>query len=151
VIFVSQAPVVVVKYPPSSLCPSVPQDTVTRCGHHFFTTFLARNDFTGGTLDLDTIRSQFQSIPSLYHAAIAVGAIDLRCSLPPSVLHKRTTRLEALNSYRASIIEFQKEIQCKERTRSNGYLWTTFFLGLFEVGTLLCLDEAPTDKQIVDV
>ncbi len=121
------------EHPPPILCPNVRQDTISRFTNHFFTTFLVRNDFAGSSLDLDTIANEFQSTPSLYYAAIAVGAINLSCPNQSSIVHKGTARLEALKSYRASIIEFQKEIQSTGSTRSNPCLWTAFFLGLFEV------------------
>jgi hypothetical protein len=117
----------------------VPQDTISQFENHFFTTFLVRNDFAGVNLDFDTITSQFQSTPSLHHAAIAVGAINLA---PSSVIQKSTTRLGALNSYRASISEFQREIQSTKSKGSDECLWTTFFLGLFEVRTSFSFQEA---------
>jgi len=132
-VFVNQAPIVDIEQPPSTLWPNVPQDTISRFTNHFFTTFLVHNDFVGATLDLETIKSQFQSTPSFYHAAIAVGAIDLGCPHPSSIVRKGTSSLEALNAYRASIFEFQKEIQGTGSIESNACLWTTFFLGLFEV------------------
>jgi hypothetical protein len=134
-IFVNQAPVVDIEQPPSTLWPNVPQDTISRFANHFFTTFLVHNDFAGASLDLDAIKSQFQSTPSFYHAAIAVGALDLGSPHPSSIVRKGTSRLEALNAYRASIVEFQKEIQGTSSIESNACLWTTFFWGLFEVST----------------
>jgi len=111
----------------------VPHDTISQLTNHFFTTFLVQNDFAGLSLDLDTIKSQFQSTPSFYHAAIAVGAMDLGYPHATSIVPRGTARLEALKAYRVSIAEFQKEIGRTRSTESNACLWTTFFLGLFEV------------------
>jgi hypothetical protein len=126
----------------------VPQNTISRFANHFFTTFLVHNDFAGASLDFDTITCQFQSTPSLHHVAIAVGAINLA---PSSVIQKSTIRLEALNSYRASISEFQKEIQSTESKGSDECLWTTFFLGLFEVRTSFLLGKRLANSWSVNV
>ena len=131
--FINQAPSIDVQKTVVTLLPGVPQDTISRFTNHFFTTFLVKNDLAGVKLDLDTIITEFQSTPSFYHAAVAVGAIDLGNPLTSSVSQKGTSRLEALKAYRASIVEFQKEINCTGSRESNACLWTTFFLGLFEV------------------
>jgi hypothetical protein len=106
---------------------------MSRFTNHFFTTFLVNNNFAGASLDLDTIKSQFQSIPSFHYAAIAVGAINLGNLHPFSAVRKETARLEALKAYRVSVVEVQREIQGLASTEDNACLWTTFFLGLFEV------------------
>ena len=117
------------------------QNTASRSTNHFFAAFLLRNDFAGVSLDLDTITSQFQSTPSLYHASIAVGALDISNTFTYSTSEKKAARLEALTSYRASVINFQTEIQCTSIKQSDACLWTTFFLGLFEVSGpfILCI------------
>jgi len=106
---------------------------ISQFTNHFFTTFLVKNDFAGVKLDLETIITEFQSTPSFYHAAVAVGAIDLGYPLPSSLSPKGAAMLEAIKAYRASIVEFQKEINCTGSRESSAFLWTTFFLGLFEV------------------
>lgn len=100
---------------------------------HFFSGFLAANDF-GGSLDLDTVISQFQSSPSLYYASIAVGALDLSNKLPqvPAV-ERKDARVGALNAYRTSIVSVQKDLNNSDIRQSDASLWTTFFLGLFEL------------------
>ena len=148
-VFVHQTPVVQkfnglnvdIRHHNPALCSSPGQDTTSRFTNHFFTAFLVRNDFSGVSLDLDTIASQFQSTPSLYHATIAVGALDLGNASASFTSGKKAARLEALNSYRESVIKFQIEIQCTTIKQSDACLWTTFFLGLFEVSGpfILCI------------
>jgi len=103
---------------------------------NFFSVYLVRNDFTAGALNLDAIVSQFQKSSSLYHAVAAVGALDLVSttrSKPSPVEEKRAARLEALTSYRNSVTCFRTEIQDPSVKDNNACLWTTLFLGLFEV------------------
>ena len=116
-----------------SICSNVPQEKSSLFIKHFFSNFLVRNDF-GGNLDLDTIIGEFQKSPSLYHASIAVGALDLSYKLAlPSTSEKKGAELGALTAYRASVLDFQKDIGSKRIQQSEASLWTTFFLGLFEV------------------
>lgn len=148
-VFVRQTPVVQgfnglnieIQHHNPTLSSSPVQNTTSPFTNHFFTAFLLRNDFAGVSLDLDTITSQFQSTPSLYHASIAVGALDLGNTFTYSTSEKKAARLEALTSYRASVINFQTEIQCTSIKQSDACLWTTFFLGLFEVAgpSILCI------------
>ena len=116
-----------------SICSNVSQEKSSLFIKHFFSNFLVRNDF-GGNLDLDTIISEFQKSPSLYHASIAVGALDLSYKFAlPSMPEKKGAELGALTAYRTSVLDFQKDIGSKRIQQSDASLWTTFFLGLFEV------------------
>lgn len=109
---------------------STPQDQFIK---HFFSGFLARNDL-GGVLDLDTIVSGFQNSPSLYNVVVAIGASDRSTQHGPSTSKiERLSRPSALKAYRASVIQFQAEVQGKDFLQATSSLWTTFFLGLFEV------------------
>jgi hypothetical protein len=101
----------------------------------FFIVFIARNDFSGGDLDIDAIVSCFQP-SSLYHAALAIGALDLR-NISPSLSNRRVATARALASYQISITSFSSEIQSSNIGQSDEALWTTFFLGLFEVSNYL--------------
>lgn len=116
----------------------IPEDTSSQFIRHFFSVFIARNDFAVTTLDLDAIVSQFQTSPSLYHASIAVGALDLG---KKSADRRREATLAALKSYRTSLINFQREIQGTEIRRNDAGLWTTLFLGLFEVTITFSPDQ----------
>jgi hypothetical protein len=116
-----------------TICSNVPLDKSSIFTKHFFKTFLATNDF-GGTLDLDTIIGQFQKSPSLYHASIAVGALDLsKKGLLRSAVEVRDTKVGALTAYRTSVVDFQRDIESRAIQQNDASLWTTFFLGLFEV------------------
>jgi hypothetical protein len=126
----------------------VPEAQSSQFIQHFFSGFLGRNNFAAGTLDLDTIVCQFQSSPSLYHASIAIGALDLSRK---STEGRKPAILAALNSYRSSIASFQTEIQVREIRRQDAGLWTTLFLGLFEVPFFIHFCIAKTDLQSAHV
>lgn len=98
----------------------------------FFTVFITRNDFSGGDLDMNAIVSCFQHSSSLYHAALAIGALDLR-SISSSPSDRRVVTAIALISYQISITNFSLEIQSSDIGENDAALWTTFFLGLFEL------------------
>ena len=123
----------IIQTPPHRLCSKVPLDKSIQFVKHFFSAFLATNDF-GGELDLDTIIGQSQISSSLHHALIAVGALDLSKKRQfCRVVEVKSARLDALKAYRTSIIDFQTEIGSRELQKSAANLWTTLFLGLFEV------------------
>jgi hypothetical protein len=118
------------------LCPKVPEGSPDLFIKHFFSGFLARNDF-GGHLDLGTIISEFQRSPSMYHASIALGALDLSRmpmrNLPPE---RKNAAVGAFTAYNTSIAKLKAEILSNNTPRDVN-LWTPFFLGLFEVGNWL--------------
>lgn len=105
--------------------------------NHFFTSFIAKNDF-GTAIDVQTIISQFQSSSSLFQVSAAIGALDLSRK-SPSKYAKAT--FEALKSYRISVLEFQTEIQRNNFLKSDEGLWATLFLGLFEVCSIIRTHE----------
>jgi hypothetical protein len=118
-------------HPTPRICPKVREDNLSLFSNNFFSHFLVRNDF-GATLDLGTIISQFQKSPSLYHASIAVGALDMSRRLL-SHIKSKDAALSALTAYHTSITIFQTEIEGKNVCLNDINLWTTLFLGLFEV------------------
>jgi hypothetical protein len=125
---------VIAKPPAPVLCPRISQGSLSQFIHHFFSVFLAANDFAGGPLDLETITSQFQKSSSLYHAIIAIGALDTSGKLlSSSAIGRKSAKLEALTAYRTSITNFRAEIGDIHLALNYSCLWTTFFLGLFEV------------------
>lgn len=101
----------------------------------FFSVFIAKNDFAGGNLDMDAIVSCFQTSSSLYHCARAIGALDIR-NAASSATERREATMDALLSYRNSIANFRSEIQVQTIAENDSALWTSFFLGLFEVSEL---------------
>jgi hypothetical protein len=118
-------------HPTPRTCPKVREDNLSLFLNNFFSHFLVRNYF-GATLDLGTIISQFQKSPSLYHASIAVGALDMS-RRPLSHIKSKDAALSALTAYHTSITIFQTEIEGKNVCLNDINLWTTLFLGLFEV------------------
>ncbi|KAK0110175.1 hypothetical protein ONS95_002826 [Cadophora gregata] len=99
----------------------------------FFSVFIVRNDFSGGSLDMDAIVTNFQYSPSLYHAAVAVGALDASKHALPPAKERRVATVAALSSYKTSLVAFQEEIQRRDIRKNDAALWTTLFLGLFEL------------------
>ncbi|KAF7181001.1 hypothetical protein CNMCM7691_000130 [Aspergillus felis] len=77
--------------------------------------------------------SEFQRSPSMYHASIALGALDLsRKALLTIPLERRDAAVGALTAYHTSIGQLKTEIVSNSVPRDVS-LWTTFFLGLFEL------------------
>ena len=131
------------------LYPNVPLEKRDLFIGFFFSSFLANNDFSGSALDLSTITSQFQSSPSLYNACIAVGALGFGKKLP--IGESAASTVGALKAYRTSISSFQKEIDTDGFLHYEACLWTTFFLGIFEVCTPYTKIIFYTDFHAVDV
>jgi hypothetical protein len=118
--------------PIQNLYSTVPLEKPIVFAGHFFSEFLAANDFAGA-LDLNTIITQFQSSPSLYYASIAVGALDLSNKLLQAPTRERKdARVGALTAYRTSIASFRKDIINGEVKQNDSSLWSTLFLSLFE-------------------
>lgn len=70
----------------------------------------------------------------MYHASIALGALDLsRRPVPILPLERKDAAVGALTAYHTSIARLKTEIVSNNTPRDVN-LWTTFFLGLFEVG-----------------
>jgi hypothetical protein len=70
----------------------------------------------------------------MYHASIALGALDLsREMLLTTPLQKKDAVVGALTAYHISVAKLKTEIVSKSLPQEVN-LWTTFFLGLFEVG-----------------
>ncbi|GIJ92138.1 hypothetical protein Asppvi_011114 [Aspergillus pseudoviridinutans] len=77
--------------------------------------------------------SEFQRSPSMYHASTALGALDLsRKALLTIPLERRDAAVGALTAYHTSIGQLKTEIVSNSVPRDVS-LWTTFFLGLFEL------------------
>ena len=113
----------------------------------FFSGFMFRNEL-GCRLDLETIISGFQNSPSLYNAVLAVGATQASRGASDSTSHRteRTSKQFAMTSYRNSIVKFQEEVTDESVLLTESSLWTTFFLGLFEVEYLLIIQYTQSIK-----
>ncbi|KAE8448722.1 hypothetical protein EG329_008937 [Mollisiaceae sp. DMI_Dod_QoI] len=114
--------------PAHSISIKEPESSLSR----FFSVFIVKNDFAGQNLDIDDIASSFQTSSSLYHAAVAIGAMDLR-SVSSSLADRRSATIRALESYQTSITTFNSDIQSSDICQSDAAMWTTLFLGLFEL------------------
>lgn len=113
----------------------------------FFSGFMVRNEF-GGELDLDTISSSFQKSPSLYNVILALGASDASRGYGLAPLQNGKQLMSfAFKAYRTSIVKFREEIANKSVLQTESSLWTTFFLGLFEVGAHLSVQDLPKTKS----
>jgi hypothetical protein len=112
-------------------CLSTPRDLFVK---HFFSGFLARNNL-GRDLDLNTIISGFQKSSSLHSIVLALGASDMSRAFGSCSSEDKSSRSSALKAYRTSVINFQAEIEESSVLQTASSLWTTFFLGLFEVLT----------------
>jgi hypothetical protein len=86
----------------------------------------------------------------MYHASIALGALDLSrkplLSLPQE---RKDAALGALTAYHTSIAKFKTEV-ISNSIQQDANLWTTFFLGLFEVGQK-CLGQKVYQKLEVNL
>ncbi|KAH1516623.1 hypothetical protein KXX29_008851 [Aspergillus fumigatus] len=77
--------------------------------------------------------SGFQRSPSMYHASIALGALDLsRKTLLAIPLERKDAAVGAITAYHTSISELKIEM-VSNSVPPDVNLWTTFFLGLFEL------------------
>lgn len=92
------------------------------------------NNF-GRSWNFNDIRTRIQKTSSLYHAITAVGALDLSRK-PLSYIQTKEATMKAITAYNISITQFQLEIDRKDAHLSDITLWTTLFLGLFEVSRL---------------
>ena len=116
---------------------SIAPDPTSRYLTHFHSSFLRSNVVIGRPWDeFQDVQSLLQDSPGLYSVAIAVGALDSRtrscCGHPP---HSAS----ALHYYKAAISAVQPELAEPNLRTNETVLWSTFFLGIFEVGYTPCL------------
>ncbi|KIN06342.1 hypothetical protein OIDMADRAFT_176424 [Oidiodendron maius Zn] len=115
------------------ICPKMREDNLSLFINNFFSNFLARNDFGVGW-DHSTMIYQFQKSPSLYHASIAVGALDMSRRLSSfSSIQAKDAVMGSIMAYAASLTQLHTEIESENLGRSDITLWTTLLLGLFEL------------------
>jgi len=115
---------------------SMQENTVDKLTKYFFTEFIVKNDFAGGALDLEAVIHAFQTSSSLFHASVAVAALDRSKNHLLTLAERRTASMTALSSYQSSISNIRVEIQGTKLINNDAPLWTTFFLGIFEVVSL---------------
>lgn len=113
----------------------VPLDLQSHLSKHFFEAFMIANDFAvSASLDVAVIAKLRLGSSSLQIATMAIAALDAsRNSQVLSPTEKMKAGELALGAYRKSVICLQKDIEDECVLRSDAFLWSTFFLGIFEV------------------
>ena len=117
-------------FPTPHLTTSLQSDLKDRFVVHLHTHFLAANSFTGRSNDnTPDIQSLIRSSPALLNAVMAVGSLCLRRE------HKDVynSKITALRLYRVGVSSLQADLQDEMLTDNYSVLWSTFFLGIFEV------------------
>ena len=108
----------------------VQSDLGSRCIGHFFSSFLCSNNFSGRSSDSHyDVRSLIHESPGLRNVLTAIAAMDIRRSLAPA----KSAKCVALHYYRAAISSAQTELVDCNVMANDAVLWSTFFLGMFEV------------------
>ena len=106
-----------------------------------FDAFLKRNSFTGSQSHFDNdIKRYVKDGPAsgyLLNSMLAVGAAYANGS----------NRLIALRYYSKSVISLREQMSMDETISQNSVLWTTMFLGLFEVSAI----TLSTGNDLVDM
>lgn len=125
------------KTQPIRLPQDIPLDLPTKLAKHFFSVFIMAHDFVGNQhLDVGTIAKFCQTNSALQSATVAIASLDAsRRSQTLSYEEKGLACTSALKAYRMSLLTFGKDLSQKDTMSSDNdsYLWTTFFLGIFEV------------------
>jgi len=94
----------------------------------FCNSFLESNSFTGKPIDSD-MNSMIQSSLGLSDAAKAIGSLYVRRQ------HKNQygTEMNPLRFYAAGLSSLREDLRDSNMRRNISVLWSSFFLGLFEV------------------
>lgn len=110
---------------------SILADLPSRYITHFYSSFLSSNNICGTSDAFRDVHCLLLDSPGLYKTAIAVSALHVQAqSLTTSGLAKAT----AVQFYRAAISSVRNELADPELCTNDSILWSTFFLGYFEVG-----------------
>lgn len=110
-------------------------DLSSRYATHLYSSSFCLNNFTGRPFDgFQDVCSLLDSSPSLYNAAIAVAAMDVKRQRIPSPKYPEAS---ALQYYRTAISSVQTELVDRNVGANDSILWSTFFLGIFEVCRLV--------------
>lgn len=109
----------------------VVSDLPSRYVAHLCSSSFCLNNFTGRPFDgFQDVCSMLDSSPSLYNAAIAVAAMDVGRQ---TILSPKSPEASALKYYRTAISSVQTELVDRDVGANDSILWSTFFLGVFEV------------------
>lgn len=113
-----------------------------------FDTFISRNNFTGHKIVflndiknfIKTSGQQGEPASHLLSAALALGAMEVRKTLTMS--YETRYALRCALSYYTRSIKSLRETMASDFTgkliQRTNILWTTFFLGIFEVWLAIC-------------
>ncbi|KAF2832495.1 hypothetical protein CC86DRAFT_281065 [Ophiobolus disseminans] len=105
---------------------------------YFFTTLLPMNAFIGdGSPGVRDLKAAVNTSPALRDAIQAISLQhrpqQLRTTIPGMAGNCEAYKLEALRAYARSVRDMQKRIASNAFLGNSSALWTTFFLGLFEL------------------
>jgi len=97
---------------------------------HFHNSFLRMNSFTGRPASAsNAIHSYLVSSPALSNVAMAISSIVTQREQCPS----DSPKAQSIQYYRQAVTSLQTDLQDQRLNRNYSVLWSTFFLGLFEV------------------
>lgn len=122
-------PLPVIQFP--TQVPTAPENIYS----DHFVLFMKHCEFTRGFGDVSSdLVSLIQACPPLQQATVAIGALEAsrRGSRSTSSSSESPQHL-AFKSYNKSIQALQGQLQSPGALQSEGVLWCTFLLGLFEV------------------
>jgi hypothetical protein len=101
----------------------------------YFVAFIQQNMFTMSFSSIvPDLLPLILTSPVLYHAVIAIGALDAnRCTGGRALQGEKPPYLDAMTSYHKSMGILRSSLGNGNVTQREDILWATFFLGLFEV------------------
>ncbi|KAJ5152641.1 uncharacterized protein N7482_009119 [Penicillium canariense] len=101
----------------------------------YFASFIQENMFTTGfSTILPELLPLISTSPVLYHAVIAVGALDVnRHTCGRALQGEKPPKVDAMTSYHKSMGILRSSLGKGNVTQREDILWATFFLGLFEL------------------
>jgi len=137
---------------PPKICRTPSWDWSTRMSKYFFSEFLGDHDFFGrDNLGLEIIASLRRNNASLQNATLAVALLHAsRKSQSVSSQHQNKICLEALHTYQQSLVCLQQDLDAKLILNDDACLWSTFFLGIFEVRSPSLVKPSPNADSFAD-
>lgn len=114
----------------------------------YFASFIEHNMFTMSFASIvPDLLPLISTSPVLYHAVIAVGALDPnRHSGRRALQGEKSLYVDSMTSYHKSMGILRSCLGNRDVMQKEDVLWATFFLGLFEVCFLL--ERAPSSGCI---
>ena len=112
---------------------------------YYFDVFVQRNTFNTGTVDYSLdIKRLLGTEPGnfLVNAVTAVGALQCYMLSPNELSTRQRDNCAALQAYAASLVSLRDTMAQSHRPSPLHVIWTTMFLGLFEVSR--SIEPSPT-------